>query len=72
MRHRKLWLELIVKGRRRKVKGEKVEKKKLWKLNNEEVRKMYDEKLSSYIQATTGRLEPLHEGMQKAAKRCVA
>ena len=33
-----------------------------------EVQKIYEEKVSSNIQARTERLEPLHEGIRKAAE----
>ena len=65
--HRLLRLELTVKGRR-KMKRERVKRIKFWKLKNEEVRKMYEEKVSSNLQARTGKLEPLHEGIRKAAE----
>ena len=50
------------------MKREKVKRIKPWKLQNEEVRKMNEEKVSSNIQARTGRLEPLYEGIQEAAE----
>ena len=65
--HRLLRLELRVKGRR-KMKKERVKRIKTWKLKDEDVRKEYSEKVSSYIEAKTGRLETLHEGMQRAAE----
>ena len=47
---------------------ERVKRIRFWKLKNEEVRKMYEEKVSSNLQARTGKLEPLHEGIRKAAE----